>query len=224
MTQKVGYDVDIVICIDTTGSMSSIINKAKENALKFYADLQKALEEIGKNIDELRVRVVAFRDYYVDGDQAMKATPFYSLPDQAAEYSAFVNSLAADGGGDEPESSLDALAIAIKSDWNVRSEKKRHVIVVWTDASSLPLEREGSKTSGYPDGMPKNFDELTDMWEGQGLMNNAAKRLILFAPDAESWTEIANNWDNVIHYPSKAGTGLGDIDYATILSTIAESV
>lgn len=31
-----GYGVDMVICIDVTGSMAPIIEKVKENALAFY--------------------------------------------------------------------------------------------------------------------------------------------------------------------------------------------
>ena len=38
----------------------------------------------GKNVDELRVRVVAFRDFAADGDAAMQESPFFALPaDQA---------------------------------------------------------------------------------------------------------------------------------------------
>ena len=72
--------------------------------------------------------------------------------------------------------------------------------------------------------MPSNFDELTDMWEGQGYVNSSAKRLIIYTPDAYPWTDIATNWENSIHYPSKAGDGLADFDYQEILNQIAASV
>ena len=72
--------------------------------------------------------------------------------------------------------------------------------------------------------MPATFNDLTDWWDGQGKMETAAKRLILFAPDAASWTDIATYWNNVIHYPSIAGEGLSDIEYETILKTIVSSI
>ena len=63
-------------------------------------------------------------------------------------------------------------------------------------------------------------------WEDEqgGKMNKSAKRLVIFAPDASAWTEIGLNWTNTIHHPAKAGTGLEDIDYETILSTIVNSI
>ena len=57
------YNVDIAMCMDATGSMGTLLNTVKANALSFYADLTGAMEKKGKHIDELRVRVIAFRDY-----------------------------------------------------------------------------------------------------------------------------------------------------------------
>ncbi len=50
------YAVDIVFCIDVTGSMTPILDQVKANALRFYGDVQSNLVAKGKNIDELRVR------------------------------------------------------------------------------------------------------------------------------------------------------------------------
>lgn len=223
--QGLSYHVDIVLCIDATGSMSPIIDKVKENALKFYDDLSVQMRQKSKHIDKLRVKVIAFRDYYVDGDMAMQISPFFTLPEQKADFQTFVNRIQADGGGDEPENGLEALALAIQSDWSKEGDKRRQIIVLWTDASTHPLEfKADSKPQNYPIAqIPKNFDDLTDLWDGQ-TMNRAAKRLILYSPDAYAWTDIANHWENTIQYPSKAGEGLSEIDYQTILDAIANSV
>lgn len=223
--QGLKYSVDMVLCIDATGSMGSIINRVKTNALKFHDDLSSSMAEKSKNIDTLRLKVVVFRDYYADGEQAMKASEFFTLPDEADGFSAFVNSITADGGGDEPENGLEALALAIKSDWSKSGDKRRQIIIVWTDASAHELEKNnGAKPGNYSPDLPASFDELTDDWEGQSYMSQTAKRLIMYAPDAYPWTDIANNWENVIHYSSKAGDGLADVDYQEILSAIASSV
>lgn len=223
--QGLSYHVDIVLCIDATGSMSPIIDKVKENALKFYDDLSVQMRQKSKHIDKLRVKVIAFRDYYVDGDMAMQVSPFFTLPDEKSAFQAFVSRIQADGGGDEPENGLEALALAIQSDWSKEGDKRRQIIVLWTDASTHPLEfKADSKPQNYPTTqIPKNFDDLTDLWDGQ-TMNRAAKRLILYSPDAYAWTDIANHWENTIQYPSKAGEGLSEIDYQTILDAIANSV
>lgn len=222
--QGLKYTVDIVMCIDATGSMQPIIDKVKDNALKFYEDLNQVMEEKGKAIDTLRVRIIAFRDYYYDGDESMITSDFFELPDQKTQFKNFVDQITADGGGDEPETGLEAIALAIKSPWNKTGDKKRQIVVVWTDASAHPLEKEASaKPANYPEDIPGNFDDLTDLWDGQ-YMNRAAKRLIVYAPDAYAWTDIANHWENTIQYPSKAGEGLNEVDYQTILDAIASSV
>jgi len=55
-------------------------------------------------------------------------------------------------------------------------------------------------------------------------MDQAAKRLILFAPDMPGWNQVADNWDKVLHYPSDAGNGLHDFEYSQIISIISNSI
>lgn len=223
--QGIKYTVDIIMCIDCTGSMASIIDTVKTNALKFYPDLIKALEAKDKHIDTLRIKVISYRDYYVDGSLAMNESAFFHFPEQQSEFQSTVNSLRATGGGDEPENGLESLALALKSEWNKSGDKRREIVIFWTDASAHPLEKSG-KPSHYPTSLPKTFNELSDWWGGDqdGLVSTSAQRLILYAPDSYPWTDISNNWDNVIHYPSKAGYGLKELDYETILSAIVKSV
>jgi hypothetical protein len=225
MTQgQILYTVDIVLCIDATGSMSSIINSVKAGALRFYDDLTAKMQSKDKVIDVMRVRIIAFRDYYDDAHGAMIESPFFTLPQEQDAFKRFVSKIDASGGGDEPENGLEAVSLAIKSDWSKIGDKRRQVIVVWTDASAHPLEK-GAKPHYYPTDMPSTFDELTDIYEAsQGYMNKNAKRTVLFAPEAYPWTDMGTNWNQAILYPSKAGDGLSDIDYGSILDLIAHSV
>ncbi len=223
MTKGLKYTIDIILCIDSTGSMGSIIERVKSSALKFYEDLSVKMAEKGKAIDALRLKVISFRDYFVDGEDAMHESEFFLLPQDKESFTSFVKTIRADGGGDEPENGLEALALAIKSKWANTGDKRRQIIVLWTDASAHHLEK-GSKPSGYPKNMPINLDELTDMWEGQGFVNHSAKRLIIYAPNAYAWTDISNNWENTLHFPSKGGEGLAEIEYKEILEQIVRSV
>lgn len=43
---KLTYNVDMVFCIDSTGSMDSIIDMVKQNALNFYTDVIKAMKSV----------------------------------------------------------------------------------------------------------------------------------------------------------------------------------
>ena len=225
MNQGLTYSVDLALCIDATGSMSPVIDEVKKAALQFHDDLAAEMEVKSKAIDTLRLRVLVFRDYFVDGASAMTESPFFALPDQKEEFSRFVDDIAATGGGDEPENGLEALALAIRSDWSKTGDKRRQIVIVWTDASCHPLEKgAASSPEHYPSSCAANLDELTDMWEGQEHVTGSGKRLVLFAPDSDNWTTIANNWDNTVHYASRAGEGMADFTYKEILSAIAASV
>lgn len=223
---KLKYGVDLVFCIDTTMSMDHILDIVKSNALNFYNDFQKKMQEKNKYVETLRVRIVAFRDYYYDREKAMMVTNFFELPAQAAEFEATVKSMVADGGGDDPEDGLEALAYAMKSKWNTQAQKKRHVIVVWSDDATHDLGF-GKIADNYPKGMAKDFNELTEWWgseECPGVMDEKAKRLLMFTPAMDSWTKIRDNWNQVIHYESEAGDGLKDIEYMQVLDVITQSI
>ena len=218
------YAVDIVFCIDVTGSMTPILDQVKTNALRFYADVQSNLTAKGKTIDELRVRVVAFRDIVADGDAALEESPFFELPAEQTGFSSFVNRLVAEGGGDAPESGLEAVALAMTSPWTTRGDRRRQVIVVWTDQPAHPLDASALPPA-FAGRVPADFSALTDSWEDpQGTLGSSSKRLILFAPDGPGWSDISGVWENVVHHPSQAGGGLSDIDYGTIIDSIGNSV
>jgi hypothetical protein len=218
------YAVDIVFCIDVTGSMTPIIDQVKANALRFYDDVQRNLTEKGKNVDQLRVRVLAFRDFEADGVAALQESPFFPLPAERAGFSDFVNGLIAEGGGDAPESGLEALALAINSPWTTSGDRRRQVIVVWTDQPAQPLDGSGLPAD-LSSRVPADFSALTDLWENeQGPMGSSSKRLILFAPDGPGWSDISAVWENVVHHPSQAGGGLSEVDYGTIIDSIGNSV
>ena len=225
--QGVTYSVDIVMCIDTTGSMQHLINQVKLNTLRFYEDFVTTMTRKQKTVDTLRVMVIAFRDFYVDGEAALKVSPFYRLPEESAGFAAFVNGLRADGGGDDPETSLEALALALKSAWLdvADTAKGRQVIVLWTDTAAHPLEsNKGAKPAVYPKGMPGDFNKLTDWWERGDLVRQASKRLLIYAPEMYPWDQIGEHWSNTVHYPSQAGNGLETVHYDAILDAIANSV
>ncbi len=218
------YAVDIVFCVDVTGSMTPILDAVKANALGFYNDVQTNLTAKGKNVAQLRVRVVAFRDFLADGDAALEESPFYGLPDDRNGFSEFVNGLIAEGGGDAAESGLEAVALAVNSPWTTTGDRRRQVIVVWTDQPAHPLD-PSVVPADLASRVPADFSAFTDVWEDeQGLMGSSSKRLILFAPDGPGWSDISAVWENVVHHPSQAGGGLSDVDYGTIIDSIGNSV
>jgi hypothetical protein len=218
------YAVDIVFCIDVSGSMTPIIDAVKAHALGFYDDVQTNLTAKGKNVSQLRVRLVAFRDLVADGEAGLEESPFYTLPTERTGFSEFVNGLIAQGGGDVPESGLEAVALSINSPWTTTGDRRRQVIVVWTDQPAHPLD-PSVVPADLASRIPADFSALTDVWEDeQGVMGSSSKRLILFAPDGPGWSDISSVWENVVHHPSQAGGGLSEVDYGTIIDSIGNSV
>lgn len=183
--------VDVVMCIDVTGSMSGIINTVKSNAIGFYDLFKAACDEEGIILTNLNAQVVAFRDLNVDYPWLQRSET-YSLPEQTDNFKSYVNSLYASGGGDTPESGLEALdSIFKKTDWGKDDGYHRQVVILWTDAPYLVGESYANTT----------VDNLYDKWSAMP----SGRRLILFAPNgsggisnAGSWSKL-DSWPNVIH-------------------------
>lgn len=147
------YNIDICLCIDKTGSMSPIIDTVKENALNLYQDIRNSLEKKGKHVSRLRVKVIWFGDYLANKTPLVMSN-FLTLPDEMEQFTRLVNGVYTDGGGDEPEDGLEALAYAMGSDWCKDGWRKRHIIALFTDASAHDLGH-GRSASAYPfTGMP----------------------------------------------------------------------
>ena len=223
MFQTTKYAIDLVFCIDATSDMQCIIEPLKTLAPELNQKLRDKMTEKGKKIDQLRVKIIAFRDYWADApDIVMVSSKFFKRPEEVSAFSSFINGIYAHGGGDEPESGLEALALAIQSPWETSPNyvKHRHIIALFTDAAAHPLEKE-PKPSHYPNNIPKTFDELTDKWDEMSL---ATKKLLLFAPETTHWFQIGGNWDNVIWYPTQTGRGLADFRIEDILDGIYCSI
>lgn len=197
-------NVDVVMCIDATGSMGGIINTVKANALSFYDSFKKVCVDNGIGLTSLNTQVIAFRDKNVDGGSWLQESPTYSLPDDREQFDTFVNGLYASGGGDTPESGLEALERAfLKSDWGVDDGYHRQVVILWTDAPYLVGDSYTSLT----------VPVVENMWNSMP----SGRRFILFAPNGSfdsnggDWANL-DTWKNVIHLDNLS-SGFGDLDY-----------
>jgi hypothetical protein len=233
MTHGPYCKIDIVFCVDVTGSMQPVIESVKSFILKFPDDLINKHLQKGKKVDQIRVRVVAFGDCKTDTN-AINASPFYAkLPaEQNSEFNFFVNALRANGSG-EPKSALEALSIAMCSDWVLDGDRQRHIIVLFTDGSAHPLEdRVGEVPAAFASQIPSSIDELTDAWEGGGqgaggfatTIGQRARRLVLLAPEIYPWPTIGDSWPNTVFLPSQAADGLAESEYDAILEVLSNAV
>lgn len=152
--EKVKGVVDLVFLMDITGSMQDCIDALKSNIKAFFDSLTRD-EANGAPIRDWRAKVVGFRDYSYDKEKWLENNPWRR--DVGALYTD-IDSLKAKGGGDEPESLLDALLVLLDAGeltaqenedadkWRPRHAAAR-AIVVFTDAS-YHLEAANPKYAG----------------------------------------------------------------------------
>ncbi len=214
------YDVDIVFCIDVTGSMRPVIEEAKNKMRNLPRDLSEAMQAAKKRMGQLRVKLIPFRDLGVDSD-ALVETDFFYFPEEIETFMNEVDKLEARGGGDVPENGLEAIVRAMRSDWCQTGWKRRHIIAVLTDAPAIPFE--DTSKNHLPDG-PASLAEMQEWWEaGVGSMQPDARRLVLFAPDTEIWNALGE-WDLTEYFPSQAGEGCQEIDMKKIIDRLVRSI
>ena len=239
LSEGIKMDFDLVLCIDVTSSMLPIINMVKDMALSLYDDIVSTFAIKKRKVINFRVKVIPFRDYYYDGKYAMTESRFFSLPDENFAFSEYVMGLKAKGGGDEPESALEAIALAMKSDWvkAVSEDKKvKNMIVVFTDASAHPFEKaKFGVTKFYPHNMLTSLQDLHDVWVGRDLLGQAsvsdlcrmdpdARRFIIYAPlDSYPWNEISM-FPYVKSCHIESAFGGEKLDKETILSDLAGAI
>ncbi len=226
-------NADIVFCIDGTLSMSRkagagnarLIDEAKEHAEKLSEEFITMAADSNYVLQKLRIKIIVFRDYEFDGDMAMQETEFFTIPDQAAELTSYIQSIEAAGGGDQPENALEAIAYAFRSDWTQEGGgSRRHVTVLFSDAPALPLG-ERSDCPGYPDDLPKSLEELKEIWTCADQMTTMSprwKRLVIIAPSDPSWQAIAS-WDSVTSVPVSLNEGLSELSMEDIIGYIVKS-
>lgn len=115
---------DILFVLDCTGSMGGEIEGIKETISEF-ADL------IASEGVRVRVGLVAFRDRLIREDHRVLTFGGEVFTQNPKLFREQVSKLSASGGGDAPESSLDALMLALNQPFDTSGNK---VIVLITDA------------------------------------------------------------------------------------------
>lgn len=228
------YFCDFVFCLDITGGMAPLLRNFKKAIVNLHNMLEELYLEYSRKIVSLRVKIIAFRDIYFDGQYWLETSNFFSLPSQTNELLDALDSLDAKGGGDDPESSLEALALAMKTDWvkisDLNTQRSRHVIVLFTDDAAHRFEEAETYTGvNYPSGMPKSYKELLMAWNGQGdislSMDKRAKRLIVFAPEESyPWSDMSEDFENAVFLPMTKAEGGEDIAREAIINTIGGTI
>lgn len=197
--------VDIVFLIDCTGSMQPCIDSLRENISKFIDYLTVGDANNQMPVRDWRGRVIGYRDVPADGANWYVDNPFVR---DANQLKSQLSGLTATGGGDEPESLLDALykvanfgqtekgAEENPRQWRYRSGAGR-VVVVFTDATYHP-------TLSIPEARGGKLDDIKHACHTHRII------LSIFAPDMECYNLLAaidKSEYNAIEYDTAAPNG-----------------
>lgn len=119
--KKKGPAVEVVFCLDCTGSMRGLLEGAKQ---KIWAISNQIAG--GKPAPQLKIGLVAYRDR---GDEFV--TKVYELTEDLDNIHAQLKTFQAAGGGDEPESVNQALDDAVnKIKWSTDAKTLRIIFLV----------------------------------------------------------------------------------------------
>lgn len=134
---------DLVFMVDVSGSMATCIAALRTNIEAFIDSLSRGDGNNVAPVRDWRAKVVGYRDIEADGEGWFLDSPFVR---DVAALKTQLSALKAEGGGDEPESLLDALYKVATMEanpkgsptedaqkWRYRSDAAR-VVVVFTDA------------------------------------------------------------------------------------------
>lgn len=126
VSDKIKTSADIVFCMDGTGSMDPCFEGVRNSLVGFVEGLQTAAEV------DFRLRLIAYRDRH---DPACGTKwDIHGFTSSVSEFREQLSKIKPMGGGDAPESTLDALYLAIHSAW--RPHKTYKTIVLLTDADT----------------------------------------------------------------------------------------
>jgi len=134
---SVSVPVDIVLAIDTTGSMGGVINQVKQDA-------QTIINNVRAQIPGARFGAIKFRDY---GDAYVTQIACQPTSDDTAVRNA-ITSMSATGGGDTPEAYTEVMLQAVNGiGW--RNDAIRLVVVIGDAPPHDAVYGTGSSPTGY---------------------------------------------------------------------------
>ncbi len=188
---------DIVFVIDTTGSMSGTINNVRTNINSFVDML--ALKDV-----DVRLGIVEYKDIYEDG---LDSTKVWKWHETVSDFRETMSNLKASGGGDSPETTVDALEAARRMDFRSYASK---FIIVFTDATTKP----GSRYEGIA-----TFSDVTHKLIDDRICVSVVSRKThmdhyedLYMATTGIWADLYSNFYNVLSQLSdRIATGtMGD--------------
>jgi len=197
---KVRGVADIVFCIDATASMTSCIEGVKDAVANFVS----GLNSLPQTSIDWRVRLIGYRDL----DYGQQPETFEFTTD-ANQFKSDVASLRPIANGDDPESTLDAIYLASRSEWRAKCHR---FVVVFTDSPPKPLHHQTIEPG-----------QANDVHQVAQLVVERRVQLFLFAPEDADYETLSLVPDST-YQPVELGTGLTEVNFPALLERIGKTV
>lgn len=196
-TATVQKKAELVFVIDSTGSMSGAIKNVKTRITSFV----NSLETQGVN---LRIGIVEYRDIEADG---MDSTIIHELNhspwmNSTSEMVGVLGGIAADGGGDIPESVIDGLGYLVDGETIPWSSDSYKFAVVLTDAGYKVANRHGFNS----------LQEVADALLAAGINTSVVTEESEFSTYEELYTTTGGTRANIYS------------DFSTVLADLANQI
>ncbi|WP_201835071.1 vWA domain-containing protein [Microvirga zambiensis] len=193
---------DIVFLVDVSGSMSPCIDALRRNIEAFIDSLSRGDANNAAPVRDWRGKVVGYRDIEAAQGEGLSWIVDHPFVRDAGALKAQLGTLQANGGGDEPESLLDALYKVASMEavpkgsqtedpakWRYRSDAAR-VVIVFTDASF-------KETMSLPEAKGGSLQDVANLVMANRII------LSLFAPNFEGYDRLSqidkSEWE-VVEY------------------------
>ena len=150
--------LDLVFCVDLTGSMGGLIASARAHIGRILDALRAELK------DDLRVGLVGYRDHS-DGPKLLQVE---SLTTDVETVRKEINDAKVDGGGDAPEAVFAGLVKCLELPW---AQGSYRVVILIGDAPPHSVGAPGDSYKVDPTGL--TLDDVANRMETEGLFVHA---------------------------------------------------
>ena len=161
-------EIDLVLLVDTTGSMNPYLKEIKHFLRKLLCDVRKTVSNLpSEEVETLKVGLVTYRDHDQEKISYVSRVNVDLTSDTSLIRREIMN-MTTSGGGDEPEAVLDGINEAINNiSWREKSFKFIYHVL---DAPAHGKELNGGLKDDYkecPCGI--NFRDLLYDLKGKGI-------------------------------------------------------
>jgi len=206
---------DIIFCIDITGSMKPCIDGLIENLKKFIDTLEGTANN-DVEVEDWRAKVYYFGDldedpeeYSWNDDNDWVDEP-EKLKDQLENLKPIVDKKL---GGDEPESSFDAIYMATTQGFDKSFTDRTRCLAVFTDAPPKKIKK-----------IPIKGEEIKILAD---KINNEHVKLFLYSIEDEEYSILSTKVNGMYYEPIEKKnkySGLENADFEKLVEILGKTI